>query len=49
MEVGDSYGSIRGWSEGAERAGNPIGRTTVSSNLDPSELPETKPKSKGHT
>jgi hypothetical protein len=28
---------------------NPIGRTTVSTNLDPWELPETKPPTKEHT
>ena len=28
---------------------NPIGRPTVSTNLDPWELPETKPPTKEHT
>jgi hypothetical protein len=31
-----------GEGEGAEGDGNPMGRTTVSTNLDPSELPGTK-------
>jgi hypothetical protein len=48
-EVGDQYGRVGGRTEGAEGYGNPIGRTTVSANLDPSELPETKPKTKKHT
>ena len=35
--------------EGAEGDGNPIGRPTVSTNLNPWELPETKPPTKEHT
>jgi hypothetical protein len=35
--------------EGNEGDCNPIGRTTVSTNLDLSELPETKPPTKNHT
>jgi hypothetical protein len=48
-EVRDPYGRVRGRTKIAERDGNPIGRKTVSNNLDPSELPETKPKPKEHT
>jgi hypothetical protein len=32
--------------EGAERDGNPVGKPTVSTNLDPWELPETDPPTK---
>jgi hypothetical protein len=35
--------------EGAERDSTPIGKTTVSTNLNPRELPETKPPPKEHT
>ena len=49
IEVGDSYGRLRGRSEGAETVGNPIGRPLVSTNLEPWELPETKPPTKVHT
>jgi hypothetical protein len=48
-EVGNPYGRVRGKIEGAEVAGNPIGRTTLSTNPDPSELPETKPPTKEYT
>ena len=48
-EVRDPNGRIRGKIEGAEGDGNPIGRPTVSANLDPWELPETKPPTKEHT
>jgi hypothetical protein len=34
--------------EGAEGDGNPIGRTTVSTNLDPWKLPKTKKKTKNN-
>ena len=40
---------VRGKIEGAEGDGNPIGRPTVSTNLDPWELPETEPPTKEHT
>ena len=40
-EVRDPYGRVRGRIEGTEGDGNPIGRPTVSTNLDPWELPET--------
>jgi hypothetical protein len=49
IEVGDQYGTIRERTEGAEKDCNPMGRTTESTNPDPSELPETKPKTKEHT
>ena len=48
-EVRNPDGNVRGRIEGAEGDGNPIGRTTVSTNLDPWELPETKPPTKEHT
>ena len=48
-EVRDPYGRVRGRIEGAEGDGNPIGRPTVSTNLDPWELPETEPPTKEHT
>jgi hypothetical protein len=48
-EVGDSYGRVKGSIEGAEGDVNPIGRPTVATNPDPSELPETKPPAKEHT
>ena len=41
-EVRNPYGRVRGGTEGAERNCNPIGRTSVSTKLDTSELPETK-------
>jgi hypothetical protein len=46
-EVSDIYGRAR--IEGTEGDDNPIKRTTVSTNLDPCELPETKPPTKDHT
>ena len=47
-EVGGSYGRIRRRIEGLLGDGNPIGRPTVSTNLDPWELPETEPPTKEH-
>jgi hypothetical protein len=47
--VRDPYGRVRGRMEGAEQDCNPIGRTKVSTNLDPSALPQTKPLTKEHT
>ena len=35
--------------EEAEEESDPIGRPAVSTNLDPWELPETKPPTKEHT
>jgi len=49
FEVGKQYGRVRGRNEGAERNVNPIGRTTGPTNPDPSELPETRQKTKEHT
>ena len=48
-EVGDPYGTVRGGIEGAEGKGNIIGRTTGSTNPDPSELQGTKPPTNEHT
>ena len=48
-EVRDSYGRVRGRIEAAEGDGKPIGRSTVPTNLDPCELPETEPLSKEFT
>jgi hypothetical protein len=46
-EVGDPYGRVRGKTERTEEDGNNlIGKTTVSSNLDSSELLETKSPTK---
>jgi hypothetical protein len=33
-EVGDPHGRVRGRTEGAEREGNPLGRSTVLTNMD---------------
>jgi hypothetical protein len=49
MEVGNPYGKDRGRIKGAGGDGNPIGRTTVSTNLDPWRLRETEPPTKEHT
>jgi hypothetical protein len=48
-EVRSPYGRVRGKIEGAGGKGNPIGRTTISTNLDFSELLETKTPTKEHT
>jgi hypothetical protein len=48
-KVRDHCGRVRGRIEGAEGDGNPIGSTTVSTNLDPWELPETESPTKKHT
>jgi hypothetical protein len=42
IEIGYPYGRVGGRSEGAEGYWNPIGRTTLSSYPDPSELPDAK-------
>ena len=47
-EVGNPNGRVRGRIEGAEGDGNPIGRPTVSTNLDLWELSETEPPTKEH-
>jgi hypothetical protein len=41
-EVRDLYGRVRGRTGGAKGDCNPTGRTTVSTNLDSSEIAETK-------
>jgi hypothetical protein len=48
-EVRNSYGRVRGRIEGTEEDANPIGRTTVSTNLESLELPETEPPTKEQT
>jgi hypothetical protein len=48
-ENGDPYGRVRGRIEETEGHGNPIGRPTVSTNLDLWELPEIKPPKIIHT
>ena len=48
-EVWGSHETVRGRIEDDEGDGDPIGRTTVSTNPDPWELPETKPPTKEHT
>jgi hypothetical protein len=47
-EVGDSYGRVTGKNKAAEGDCNPIGRPILSTNLDPWELPETKPPTREH-
>ena len=47
-EVRDPYGRVRKMTEGAKRDGNPIERTTVSTNSDRLEFLETKPPTKEH-
>jgi hypothetical protein len=48
-EVRDPNGRVRGRIEGAEGDGNPIGRPTVTTNLDPWEVPEINSPTKEHT
>ena len=48
-EVSDPYVRIRRRIEGTGGDGNCIGRPTVSTNLDPWELPGTKPPTKEYT
>jgi hypothetical protein len=45
-EVRDLYGRVGGRIERTEGEGNSKGRPTVSTNLDPFELPEIKPRPK---
>jgi hypothetical protein len=47
-ELGDPYGRVRERSEDNEGDGNPIEILTVSTNLNPLELPETKLPTKEH-
>ena len=46
ITIGEPYGIIRGRIEGAEGESNPIGRLIVSINLEPWDLPDTKPLAK---
>ena len=48
-EVRIPYGRVRGRTEEAEWEGNLLGKSTVSNNRDPWELPETKTPTKVHT
>jgi hypothetical protein len=48
VKDGDHYSRVRGRTEGAEGDGNPIGRPTVSTNLEPWDFPETEPPTKEH-
>jgi hypothetical protein len=49
MKAGDLYRRVRGRTEGLYGDDNPIGRLTVSTNLDPWELPEPELPTKEHT
>jgi len=49
MEIGDSYGRVRGSIEGHEGSGNPTGGAIESANLDLEGLSETEPLIKEHT
>ena len=49
IEIRRQYGRVGERIEGAEGDGNTMGRITVSTNPDPSELPETNPKTMEHT
>jgi hypothetical protein len=48
-ETWDTYGTVRKRIEGADENVGTIGRPTLSTNLEPWELPETKPPFKEHT
>ena len=48
-EIGNLFGRVRERIEGPQGDGNPTGRLTVSTNLDPWELLETEPSFKEHT
>ena len=48
-KLGDSNGRVRGRIEKDEGDGNPIGRATVSTNLDPWEFLEAKAPTEEHT
>jgi hypothetical protein len=48
MEVRDPCGRVRRRIEGPQGDDNPTGILTVSTNLDPWELPETEPPTNGH-
>ena len=49
MEIEDPYRRVRGRIEGTEGNGNPPGRPTVSTNLNPWEFPENELPTRGHT
>jgi hypothetical protein len=48
-ELGESYGRVGGRISGPEGDRNSTGRPTMSTNLDPWEVPETEPPTKRHT
>jgi hypothetical protein len=48
-EVRDPYRRVRGRTEGAEKGGKLIGRTTILTNQDPWDHPKSKPSTKVHT
>ena len=48
IEVGDQYRRVRGRTEGAGGDCSPIGRRTISTNPDPSDLLETMPNTKAY-
>ena len=43
------YGTVRGRIEGTEGDGNPVGRPTVPTNLDPWEISKSEPPIEDHT
>jgi hypothetical protein len=47
-EIWDTYERVGGRIEGPDGEGNPTGRPTESTNLDPLELSETEPQTKEH-
>jgi hypothetical protein len=49
IEVEDPYERVRGRIRGCEGDGNPIGRPTVSTNLDPWGFPGTKLHQRAYT
>jgi len=48
-ELVDSNGGVREKNEGAKGICNPVGRTAVSTNQTPPELPGTKPPTSEYT
>ena len=42
-EVREPYGRVKGRTEETKGVGNPNARATRSTNMDPRDLPETKP------
>jgi hypothetical protein len=49
MEVGNTYGTVRGRIEGPEVYGHTTGRLRESTNLDPWGISESEPQNKEHT